>query len=81
MQCAVADVEAAKTGIERTRNFAEICIQLKWPPPWHMPARVIDRITVDYQAGDPGPVSGRESPLEFRSRINVPARIGNPAKS
>jgi hypothetical protein len=44
-------VAAAQAGIERTRSFAEICIQLKWPPPWHMPARIIDRITVAYQSG------------------------------
>jgi len=47
-QAAIADAQA---GIERTRTFAEICIQLKWPPPWHMPARVIDRITVAYEGG------------------------------
>jgi hypothetical protein len=36
---------------ERNRSFAETCIQLKWPPPWHMPVTVIDRITSAYQSG------------------------------
>jgi hypothetical protein len=50
-QTVLDTVAAAQAGIERTRSFAEICIQLKWPPPWHMPARAIDRMTVAYQAG------------------------------
>lgn len=56
VQSGIESVEAAKAGIERTRDFAEICIQLNWPPPWHMPSRVIDRITVAYQAGKLTPV-------------------------
>lgn len=44
----VLGVQAAA---ERSRNFAEICIQLKWPPPWHLPTTVIDEITSAYQAG------------------------------
>lgn len=45
-------VAAVQAGVERTRNFAEVCIHLKWPPPWHMPSRVIDRITSAFQAGE-----------------------------
>jgi hypothetical protein len=40
-----------QASIERTRRFAEICFELKWPPPWHMPATVLDRVTVAYDTG------------------------------
>jgi hypothetical protein len=51
VQSALNAVAGVQAGIARTRTFADICVQLKWPPPWHMPARVIDRIAVAYQAG------------------------------
>ncbi len=44
-------IPGAQAGIERTRRFAKICIQLKWPPPWHMPSRLVDRITAAHDAG------------------------------
>jgi hypothetical protein len=58
-------IDHVEAGIERTRRFAEICIQLKWPPPWHMPARVIDRITVAYQAGKLTPKETAETFATF----------------
>ena len=51
VQGALDAVASAQAGIERTGRFAEICVQLKWPPPWHMPSRLIDRITAGYHAG------------------------------
>jgi len=71
VQSAIDNVECAKSGIERTRRFAEICIQLKWPPPWHMPARVIDRITVAYQAGKLTP----EETAKIFASFYTPERI------
>ncbi len=71
VQSALDTVVAAQAGIERTRNFAEICIQLKWPPPWHMPARVIDRITIAYRAGKLTP----EETAEIFTSFYTPERI------
>jgi hypothetical protein len=71
VQSALDTVAAAQAGIERTRSFAEICIQLKWPPPWHMPARVIDRITVAYQAGKLTP----KETAEIFASFYTPERI------
>lgn len=71
VQSALEIVTAAQAGIERTRGFAEICIQLKWPPPWHMPARVIDRITTAYHAGN----LTEEETTEIFASFYTPERI------
>ena len=48
---AIKTVAAAEAGLDKARRFADICVQLKWPPPWHIPARVIDRIVDAHAAG------------------------------
>ena len=71
VQSAIDHIEAAKAGIERTRSFAVICIKIKWPPPWHMPARVITRITVAFQTGKLTP----EETTEIFVSFYTPERI------
>ena len=45
VEAALDVVASVQASIERTGFFAEVCVQLKWPPPWHMPSRLIDQIT------------------------------------
>lgn len=42
---------AAKTIFESNQRFAQLCIEFKWPPPWHIPASLADQITNTYHAG------------------------------
>jgi hypothetical protein len=71
-QAAVDALAAVQAGTERTRRFADICIELKWPPPWHMPSRVIDRITAAYHAGQLTP----EETADIFASFYTPERIG-----
>jgi hypothetical protein len=36
---------------EKQRRFAEVCVKLRWPPPWHLPGTAIDRIVNAYNSG------------------------------
>jgi hypothetical protein len=49
---------------ERNRRFAEACVKLQWPPPWHLPTTAIDRIVKAY---DSGRLSARETSDVFAS--------------
>jgi hypothetical protein len=62
------ELEAGLAGFfARNGRFAELAVSIQWPPPWHMPVRLIDQVTDACAAGELTAINVEERILAFYS--------------
>ncbi len=49
MRAAMRHAKTVESMLERSRISADTWAELRWPPPWHLPARVLDQIAAAYR--------------------------------